>query len=96
VSIADIPEWNYDGSSTYQATTESSEVILKPVYYFPDPFRGGDNIMVLCEAFSWTDGSFKELKPCNTNFRNFAKKIFDHKPEEQPWFGIEQEYILLQ
>jgi hypothetical protein len=52
--------------------------------------------MVLCEAFSWTDGSFKELKPCNTNFRNFAKKIFDHKPEEQPWFGIEQEYILLQ
>ena len=88
-SIADLPEWNYDGSSTYQATTESSEVILKPVFYFPDPFRGGDNIMVLCEAFSWTDGSFKELKPCNTNFRNFAKKIFDHKPEEQPWFGIE-------
>jgi len=88
-SIAEIPEWNYDGSSTYQATTESSEVILKPIFYFPDPFRGGDNIMVLCEAFSWTDGSFKELKPCNTNFRNFAKKIFDHKPEEQPWFGIE-------
>ena len=52
--------------------------------------------MVLCEAFSWADGTFKELKPCNTNFRNFAKNIFDLKPEEQPWFGIEQEYILLQ
>ena len=50
--------------------------------------------MVLCEAFSWADGTFKELKPCNTNFRNFAKNIFDLKPEEQPWFGIEQEYIL--
>ena len=46
-SIADIPEWNYDGSSTYQATTESSEVIIKPVFYFPDPFRGGDNIIVM-------------------------------------------------
>ena len=29
-SVADLPEWNYDGSSTYQATTENSEVILKP------------------------------------------------------------------
>ena len=26
-----VPEWNYDGSSTGQATTEDSEVILKPV-----------------------------------------------------------------
>lgn len=52
--------------------------------------------MVLCEAYSWTDGTFKELTPSNTNFRKYAKEIFDSKPDEQPWFGIEQEYILLQ
>ena len=38
-SLSDLPEWNYDGSSTHQATTENSEVILKPVAYFRDPFR---------------------------------------------------------
>jgi glutamine synthetase len=81
-SLADLPEWNYDGSSTYQATTESSEIILKPAFYFADPFRGGDNVMVLCETYSWTDGTFKELTPSNTNFRKYAKEIFDSKPDE--------------
>ena len=52
--------------------------------------------MVLCEAYSWTDGTFKDLKPANTNFRKYAKEIFDAKKDEEPWFGIEQEYILLQ
>ena len=31
-SVADLPEWNYDGSSCYQATTENSEIIMKPVF----------------------------------------------------------------
>lgn len=31
--------------------------------------------MVLCEGYSWTDGTFKELTPNNTNFRKFAKEI---------------------
>ena len=39
-SLADLPDWNYDGSSCYQASTNNSEVIMKPVAYFPDPFRG--------------------------------------------------------
>ena len=71
-SIADIPEWNYDGSSTYQAVTDQSEVILKPVAFYRDPFRRGDNILVMCEAFNWKDNSCQELIPANTNFRHFA------------------------
>jgi len=61
---------------------------------FPDPFRRGDNIIVMCETFVWADKEFKELKPANTNFRHFAKKIFDASEGEHPWFGIEQEYTL--
>ena len=95
-SVADLPEWNYDGSSCYQATTENSEIIIKPVFYFPDPFRGGDNIMVLTETFTWSDTSYKNLAPTNTNFRHFATKIFDADKSEEPWFGIEQEYTILQ
>lgn len=40
------PEWNYDGSSTGQATTENSEIILKPVKAVP--FE--DRMLVLCET----------------------------------------------
>ena len=56
-SLEDLPEWNYDGSSCYQATTDNSEVIMKPVAYFPDPFCGGDNILVLTETYKWEDAA---------------------------------------
>ena len=97
-SLADLPEWNYDGSSTYQATTENSEIILKPVAYFRDPFRQGDNIIVMAEGFIWKDASLTELIPNNTNFRHHAATIFNEAEAqaEEPWYGIEQEYTLLQ
>ena len=58
--------------------------------YFPDPFRGGgNNIIVLTETYQWGDDSFSVLKPANTNFRHFAKPIFDAGMHEEPWFGIE-------
>ena len=34
----DCPDWNYDGSSTYQATGDDSDITLKPVrYVYPCP-----------------------------------------------------------
>ena len=94
-SVADLPDWNFDGSSCYQATTENSEIIIKPVAYFPDPFRGGDNILVMTEAYQWEDTTYTKLIPANTNFRNYSKIIFDKAAHEKPWYGIEQEYTLL-
>lgn len=88
-SIADLPEWNYDGSSCYQASTHNSEVLMKPVFYCRDPFRGGKDIIVLCESYIWADDGFIEKKPANTNFRHFAQKIFEACQHHEPWFGIE-------
>ena len=31
-----VPEWNFDGSSTQQASGSNSEVLLKPVRVYPD------------------------------------------------------------
>jgi glutamine synthetase len=95
--VEDLPEWNYDGSSCYQAETENSEVILKPVAMFRDPFRRGDNIIVMCESWVWENKDFKQLVPANTNFRHFAKQIWDDAKVvgEKTWYGIEQEYTLL-
>lgn len=75
--ISECPEWNYDGSSTYQAVTDNSEVILKPVAIFRDPFRRGDNIIVMCDTYVWEDLTFKNLIPANTNFRHYAMKIWE-------------------
>jgi glutamine synthetase len=57
-SLDEIPEWNFDGSSCYLAETKNSEIIMKPVAYYPDPFRGGDNIMVLTETYMWKDTTY--------------------------------------
>jgi glutamine synthetase len=77
-SLDDLSDWAYDGSSTWQAETAStSEVTLKPVAYFKDPFRGGDNVLVLCDTYVKKSKDSEELVPANTNFRYHAKKIFD-------------------
>jgi len=90
-----LPEWNYDGSSTGQAETGNSEIVVKPVAYFPDPFRKGDNILVLCEGFA-VDRFKDTIVPNNTNYRYFAKKIFEEAKDFEPQFGVEQEYTLFE
>nr|CAD1825283.1 unnamed protein product [Ananas comosus var. bracteatus] len=89
---ADLPKWNYDGSSTGQAPGDDSEVILYPQAIFKDPFRRGNNILVMCDCYTPAGD------PITTNKRFNATKIFSHPDvtAEEPWYGIEQEYTLLQ
>ena len=88
-SVSFYPDWNYDGSSTGQAIGSDSEVIMKPRAVFKCPFRGGDNRMVLCDTY------LPNGQPHITNHRAGAVEIFDRKIEEEPWFGLEQEYFLI-
>jgi glutamine synthetase len=87
---ADLPNWNYDGSSTGQATGTHSEIIIKPRAVFKDPFRGGCSILVMTDTYT-PDG-----KPHVTNTRYNAAITFSKTPEEQPWFGMEQEFFLME
>ena len=88
-TVDQLPDWNYDGSSTEQAPGEDSEVIMKPKAVFKDPFRGGDNILVLTDTY--TPGG----TPLPTNTRKPAMDIFESNPEAAgAWFGLEQEYTL--
>jgi len=88
--VSELPDWNYDGSSTNQAPGSDSEVILKPCRVFRDPFRPGDNIIVMCDTYTPAG------EPLPTNHRNPAKKIFDQDLNQQPWYGFEQEYTLFE
>lgn len=87
VSLMLIPEWNYDGSSTNQSTTNDSEIILKPQALFNDPFRK-DGYIVLCSTYK-TDGS-----PAKNNNRDTAVNLFNKNLAAKPWFGLEQEYFI--
>ena len=62
-SVDELPIWNYDGSSTYQAEGRNSDTYLHPVKMYPDPFRGGDNVMVMCETYKYDN------TPTETNQR---------------------------
>lgn len=86
--LEDIPNWGFDGSSTEQAEGHSSDCMLKPVYYIPDPVRKGDNILVMCEVLN-PDGT-----PHVSNTRHILAKLVEKYKAAEPLFGIEQEYTL--
>jgi glutamine synthetase len=85
----DLPIWNLDGSSTGQAPGENSDIYLKPVAIYPDPTRLGKNILVLSECWD-SDGT-----PNKYNFRHETAKLMEAHAAHIPWFGLEQEYTLL-
>ena len=45
--------------------------------------------MVMCETFKYDN------TPTETNHRKAAKEVMDKAYDHHPWFGIEQEYTLL-
>ena len=64
---------------------------MKPVAYFPDPFRRGDNILVLTEAYVWEDTTYQKLIPALSNFRAVARPIFEAAAGEKPCQSVPQE-----
>jgi glutamine synthetase len=80
-TLADLPLWGFDGSSTMQAEGHKSDCILKPVSLYPDASRK-DAYLVMCEVMH-PDGT-----PHSTNAR--ATFVDD----SDLWLGFEQEYFL--
>ncbi|TNN41870.1 Glutamine synthetase [Liparis tanakae] len=88
-SLDDIPEWNFDGSSTYQSEGSNSDMYLSPVRMFRDPFSLDPNKLVLCEVLKYN------RIPAETNHRAACNKVMEQVKEHCIWFGMEQEYTLL-
>ena len=90
ITLQDIPDWNYDGSSTGQAEGNASEIFIKPRRLFKCPFRigGPRSYIVMCDTYT------PDNKPALYNNRNSAKEIFDKYSDQKSWFGLEQEYFI--
>ena len=90
-------EWSFDGSSTGQATGTDSDVILRPVAVYPNPFYqsppAGDpghfkSLLVMCDCYD------KDGTAHSTNARDKCAQTEAACAREEPLFGIEQEYVL--
>ena len=92
-SAENMPVWNFDGSSTKQGSTENSEVVLRPVQVYKDPFHKG-GLLVLCETYIQDDAGMIHPHPSNMRYKSQA--IFKYSNYYKPWYGIEQEYFILE
>jgi glutamine synthetase len=89
-TVDSLPLWNYDGSSTEQMVEGSlnTEVVIKPRVVVPNPLSSG-TFLALCDTYN-----IDCITPIATNTRFDAAEIFRNQPENEPWFGLEQEYFM--
>jgi len=84
------PIWGFDGSSTNQAPGSNSDCVLRPVFVCPDPLRGGNNKIAMCEVL------LTDLSPHPSNTRAACAKTAKKYGKHDTWFGIEQEYTFFE
>ncbi len=89
--IYNFSDWNFDGSSTGQSETKTSDLTIRPIYYVPNPLIAksdhGNNCyyyLVLCKVVNHPSNNYDSLVD-----------IFRKTKHHDAWFGIEQEYIIL-
>ncbi|XP_072042141.1 glutamine synthetase-like [Amphiura filiformis] len=88
-TVKELPVWNYDGSSTYQAEGSNSDMYLTPRVMFRDPFRKGKHKLVLCDVYKY------DMRPAEQNYRRSCANVMKSAQDSEPWFGFEQEYFFL-
>jgi glutamine synthetase len=89
VNLSIFPEWNFDGSSTGQAEGKDSDILLKPVSFYKNPFiTFTESFLVMCECYN-KDGTIHK-----TNHRSKCVETAKAVENLECLFGIEQEYIL--
>jgi glutamine synthetase len=85
----DCTIWTFNGACTDQAEAVSSDVYLVPRKVFTDPIRGAPHVLVVCECIT------QAMEPAKGNFRAECAEVMEKFANSDPWFGLEQEYVLM-
>jgi glutamine synthetase len=87
--LEELEIWNFDGSSTGQATGKDSEIFIKPYKIFND-WNNPSYYYVFCECI------YPNGLPHITNTRHIAVKYFQNPNviNLETMFGIEQEFFV--
>jgi glutamine synthetase len=80
-----VPIWDFDGSSTLQATGSDSERLLHPVRIYK---WKNDHFFVLCEVTTIDN------HPHRTNTRARLREHITAADANEYWWGFEQEYFM--
>ena len=84
-----ITEWNFDGSSTGHTNGTNSDILIKPIATFTNPFiKYTKSLLVLCDCYN------PDNTPHIMNKRVNCLETYNKCLDNEPLFGIEQEYIL--
>jgi glutamine synthetase len=85
-----LPDWSFDGGSTNQASVHMSDVTLRPVRVYKDPFVD-EGYLVMCDT--WVDGDTPHAS--NSRYPLEVQVINEKIEQHAPLFGFEQEYTML-
>jgi len=88
LSLKDLPVWSFDGSSTKQAESNESDLVLRPVFACLDSNRE-NGVLVLCDVLN------TDMTPHETNYRaRLIDEMLKHN-DKDPVIGFEQEYFMM-
>ena len=79
-----MPEWSFGVGDK----VDDSDATLIPVAIFKDPFLRGEHVLIVCD-------SSRGGKPYGPNGRAACKATIDRCADKKIWFGMEQEYTIL-
>lgn len=90
--LSDLPEWSFDGSSTWQSHGSHSDCVLKPVFFCHNPLRQmeGNHYIVMAEVYN------SDNTPHISNTRDELSKLLQRASAADPWIGFEQEYTFFE
>ncbi|KAK9892579.1 hypothetical protein WA026_020960 [Henosepilachna vigintioctopunctata] len=86
--LEDIPIWDA-GVLKPPKGCKYAQIYLQPVAIYKDPFLRGKNLLVLCVGLN------EDKTPTECNKRQTCLEALERAKHTKPWFGLEQEYILL-
>lgn len=85
----EVPVWGSDGKASMLPVPKESDVLLVPVAIYNDPFRRGNNKLVLCDTYEY-DG-----KALPTNHRKSFCDALNKVCDQEIMWGLEQQYMVM-